>query len=245
MGFTIIKQYLNKDVKILFLYIKDKKNYLYVRPIEETRAYENISSSLYIDDNFFEKMKITNQKLDSNYKINKFLIPYINDFSFEKDDLIIYNKNKLFIELYTKIIYHLKTKKFEIKIDSKEFSLFYNKILDIYRKNKYLIVDFTTLIVEDQEMLDKLNFLLTNEITLKENIIFKNEIDMFDKNILMNKPQIKNIYFTTLQDLDLYYYFNKDLFTVTRSTSNKNAELSTILENGTGYHNGFYFRRIE
>lgn len=246
MGLTILKQYIDSDIKILFLYVFDTQNYLYIRPIAETRAYENVTDTcLYLDDAFFEEMKITNQKLSKDYKIKNYVIPFLNDFSFERDDLIIYNENKLFVDLYTKIIYHLKTKHYDIVINKTKFNLFYKKVLDLYLKDKYLIIDFKILYVYDNEMLLKLDFVFNNKIQSEENIIFKNEIDIFDKDILINKPQIKNIYFCSLQDLDLYYYFNKDLFVVSRSTFNKNDDLEEILKIGSGHHNGFYFRRVE
>lgn len=244
MEFKIIKQYINEDVKILFLYILDGGKYLYIKPNKETRAYENIPTSVFNNnDDLFDKMKETNKNIKKTYK--NYTIPYINDLFIENDDLSIYNKNKIFMDLYVKIIYHLKTKKYETIIDKKLFEKFYNIILESYFKNKYILIDFNILYVMDKDMLSKLNYILTNNIINNENIIFKNEVDIFDNDIIINQRKIKNVYYDTLQNLDYFYYFFKNnLFFVSKVSEKKDDSFNFIVENKSGYKNGYFFKLI-
>ena len=243
MTLKIIKQYVNKDIKILFLYVLDGNKYLFLKPIKETRAYEEIPTSFCIDDALFNKMKEVNKDVKKIYK--NYTVPYVNNLFIENDDLTIYNKNELFMKLYVKIIYHLKTKKYKIDVDKKQFIKFYNTILNSYFNDKYIIVDFDILYVMDNEMLSKLNYILTNDINHDENIIFKNDIDIFDDDIIINQHKIKNVYYEKLQDLDLfYYYFKNNLFIVSKVSENKNESFDQIIENKSGYNNGFYFKLV-
>jgi len=243
MEFKIIKQYINKDIKILFLYILDGTQYLFIKPKLEKRAFEGIPSSFCIDDSLFDQMKEVNKNIKKSYK--NYTIPYVDDFFIENDDLNVFNKNQIFMELYSKIIYYLKTKKYEIIIDKKLFTKFYNDILELYNKNKYILINFETIYIMDQDMYSRMNYILTNNIICFENIIFKNEVDIFDNDIIINQQKIKNVYYETLQDLDkFYYYFDNNIYLVSKVTEKRNDSFKKIIENKSGYNNGYYFRLI-
>ena len=123
----------------------------------------------------------------------------------------------------------------------------YHQVLDFYKLHHYVKYhDFfnATIYVLNEEMEQRLEYILDNNIVNENAIFFQTEATIFDQ-IIVNNP-IKMISYEELQPLNVYYFRLRDhLYLVKKVNTKLNNSLADIYENKGGYHQNQKFTFVE